>query len=139
MNLSRFVGGDAAQSETKTGPNLGVDPAHSHRTAVDRVPRSSTEKGAKEFDPLTTTSYEFAQLHRGSRARQADVPRGQAVIRRRGRRMHGTSTVDHATETGTTTNTSDCTETFRSLIPRWRRLITVSFGAGFDFYVRWAV
>jgi len=141
MNLSKFVGGDAAQSETKTGLNLGASIPLLRIGPLSIVPEVYySEKGAKEFDPLTTTSYEFGLNY-------IEVPvlarlTFPVVGRLRGYVAGGPAyawNVDcsiTATETGTTTNTSDCSETFRSFDTAMEKADHgVVFGAGFDFYV----
>ena len=60
MNLSKFVGADAARSESARGLNLGASIALFHIGPVSIVPEVYyAEKGSKELDLATATTFEY--------------------------------------------------------------------------------
>lgn len=60
MNLSKFVGADAAPNESARGLNLGATIALFHIGPVSIVPEVYyAEKGSKEIDLSTATTFEY--------------------------------------------------------------------------------
>ena len=141
MNLTKFVGGDAGESEATTGLNLGASIPLLRIGPLSIVPEVYySEKGSKQFDPATTTTFEYglnyievpvlAKLSFPLKgALRGYVAGGPAYA------WNIDCTIS-ATETGTTNNLGECGETFSSFdtaMEKADRGVVIS--GGLDFTV----
>jgi len=142
MNLTKFVGGDAGESEATTGLNLGASIPLLRFGPLSIVPEVYySEKGSKQFVPATTTTFEYGLNY-------IEVP----VLAKlsfplkgglRGYVQGGPAyawNIDctiSATESGTTNNLGECGETFSSFDTAMEKADRgIVFGGGLDFTIR---
>lgn len=141
MNLTKFVGGPT-DTEEKTGLNLGLSIPLLRIGPVSIVPEVYySEKGAKQFDPTTATTFEYGLNY-------IEVPVLAKLSFPLARLLSGyvaggpafgwnIDCTISATETGSTNNLGECGETFSSYDTAMEKADRgVVFGAGLDFTVR---
>ena len=142
MNLTKFVGGDAGENEAATGLNLGASIPILRIGPLSIVPEVYyAEKGAKVFDPMTTTTFEYGLNYiEVPVLAKLSFPLAGAL---RGYLTGGPAfgwNIDctiSATETGSTNNLGECGEVFHSFDTAMEKADRgVVFGGGLDFTVR---
>ena len=147
MNLSRFVGSAASNSESATGLNVGASISLIHLGPVSIVPEVYySQKGAKQFDPAVLaagptaapTTLDFGLDY-------VEVPVLAKLSFPLARRLHGYVAGGPAyawnincsisvTSGGATTNTSDCNQTFGSFKTAMQKADRgIVAGGGLDF------
>lgn len=142
MNLTKFVGGDAGESEGTTGLNLGASIPLISFGPLSIVPEVYySQKGSKQFDPLTSTTFEF-----GLNYIEVPVLAKLSFPIKGGLRGYVSGgpayawNIDctiSATESGTTNNLGECGETFSSFDTAMEKADRgVVIGGGFDFNIR---
>jgi len=141
MNLSKFVGADASQSESARGLNLGATITLLHIGPLSLVPEVYySEKGSKELDLSTATTFEYGlnYIEVPVLAKLAFPLKGWL----RGYVAGGPTyawNIDcsiTATETGSTTNIGECGDTFRSFDTAMEKADRgVVMSGGLDFTV----
>ena len=141
MNLTKFVGGDAAEGDTKAGLNLGASIPLIRLGPLSIVPEVYySEKGGLQFDPMTTTTFEYGLNYiEVPVLAKLSFPLAGAL---RGYVAGGPAyawNIDctiSATESGTTNNLGECGETFSSFDTAMEKADRgVVIGAGLDFTV----
>jgi hypothetical protein len=142
MNLTKFVGGDAGENEASTGLNLGASIPILRIGPLSIVPEVYySEKGSKQFDPMTSTTFEYglnyievpvlAKLSFPLKgALRGYVTGGPAYA------WNIDCTIT-ATESETTNTLGECGETFSSFDTAMEKADRgVVIGGGLDFTVR---
>jgi len=148
MNLSKFVGGDANNSESAKGLNLGAAIPLIHLGPLSIVPEVYySQKGAKQFDPAALASATTAPSSVEFGLDYIEVPLLAKVSFPLARLLHGYVTGGPAyawnidcsisvSGTGPTTNTSDCSQTFATFKTAMQKADRgVVAGGGLDFTI----
>lgn len=141
VNLTKFVGDDAASSESATGLNLGATIPLLTIGPVSIVPEVYyAQKGAKQFDPTTATTFEFGLDYiEVPVLAKLSIPLGGALRWYVAGGPAFAWRVDcsiSSTSSGTSTDTSDCSETFGSFNTAMEKADRgVVVGSGLDFTI----
>ena len=142
MNLTKFVGGDAGENEASTGLNLGASIPILRIGPLSIVPEVYySEKGSKQFDPMTSTTFEYGLNYiEVPVLAKLSFPLAGAL---RGYVSGGPAyawNIDctiSATESGTTNNLGECGEMFSSFDTAMEKADRgVVIGGGLDFTIR---
>jgi hypothetical protein len=141
VNLTKFVGGDAGDSDAATGLNLGASIPLIRIGPVSIVPEVYySQKGGTQFDPATTTSFEFGLDYIELPVLvKFSFPLKGAL---RGYVASGPTyawNIDcsiTATEAGTTNTFGECGETFSTFDTAMEKADRgIVFGGGLDFTI----
>jgi hypothetical protein len=141
VNLTKFVGDDGASSESTTGLNLGASIPLLTLGPLSIVPEVYyAQKGAKQFDPLSATTFEFGiDYIEVPVLAKLSIPLGGATRWYVAGGPAFAWRVDcsiSSTSTGTSTDTSDCSETFGSFNTAMEKADRgVVVGSGLDFTI----
>ena len=142
MNLTKFVGGDATDAEGKAGLSLGASIPLLRIGPLQIVPEVYySEKGSKQFDPATTTTFEYGlnYIELPVLAKLSFPLKGglRGYVQGGPAYAWNIDCTISATEAGTTNNLGDCGETFSSFDTAMEKADRgIVFGGGLDFTIR---